>query len=98
MINLLFKDKNKIKIKKYSFYAFVKNLEKALMIAVMEITNDQIKGMKIGIGKTEKFSMKIIDFENLIVYGIIELAQIAPKDIRDDLRKNYDKLVDNSEN
>jgi len=78
------------KIEKYGFYAYIKGLEKGLGLVVLGIDTD-VSGVKLHIGKIERFSMKKTEFERLLNYDIIEFVDIVPKFVWKEYKKTYDK-------
>lgn len=80
----------KFDIKIHGFYAYIKGLEKGLGLVVFSI-GDTVDGVKLGIGKTEKFTMKRDEFDALLAYDAIEFVEVLPKFVWKDLRKTYNK-------
>lgn len=84
------KEKN-ILIQKYGFYAYLRGLEKGLGIIVLDVNETEIKGIKIGVGKSEKISLKKNIFESLISYDYIEFVELLPKKVWKEFLKIYEK-------
>lgn len=79
-----------IDIQKHQLYAYTKELEHGIGLVVFDIDKN-ISGVKIAMGKTERFSMSRESFESLIIYNKLELVETLPKNIWKDLKKNYNK-------
>lgn len=76
-------------VKKYAFYAYLKGLEKGLGLIVFDENNQKVSGVKIGIGKSEKFSFDRKTFEDLLAYEYIEYVELLPKSVWKEFKKIY---------
>jgi hypothetical protein len=84
-------NKKSICVKKYAFYAYLKGLEKGLGLIIFEENEQKVNGVKIGIGKTEKFSFDRKTFESLLAYEYIEYVESLPKNVWKEFKKIYDQ-------
>lgn len=91
MLKSIFKNKSTIKIKKHSFFAKTKNLNQGLGYIVLEVDENTVSGIQITQNKISKFSSKRVDFENHIIYKLIEFVEVLPNDVVVDFESKINK-------
>lgn len=83
-------EKIKKKIKKYGYYAFTKNLtENGLGLIVFDYTDENVSGIILRVGKSDYFNYKMLKFETMLVYNIIEYVELLPKTVWKEFYKTY---------
>lgn len=75
---------------KFGLYAITQKLEKGVALIVFDV-GEQISGVKLGVGKSEKFSLKRTDFENMVSHGLLEYIQLLPKTVWKQYKAVYNK-------
>lgn len=78
-------------IKKNGFYAYIKNLQDGLALIVLK-NDDLIEGVKLHVGKSERFSFTKEKFDSLLDFQIIEFVEILPRDVIKELQKVFKEV------
>lgn len=85
------REKKKFEVRKYGFYACLKDLEKCLGLLVFHVDESIVEGVKFAPASVSKFSVKKTYFETLLVYGLIEFVEILPKKAWKEYKSVYNK-------
>jgi len=84
-------EKKKQEVKKYGFYACLKDLDKCLGLLVFHIDSDVVEGVKFAPSSVSKFSVTKTYFETLLIYDLIEFVEILPRTAWKEYKAVYNK-------
>jgi hypothetical protein len=87
------KTKNVIHIIPYGYYAYTSKLNQGLGLLIIEKHEKTVSGLKLNIGKIQKFDMSILSFETLLAYNTIEFVEKVPKEVGNEMREMYKNIV-----
>ena len=87
------KTENVIHIIPYGYYVYTSKLNQGLGLLIIEKHEKTVSGLKLSIGKIQKFNMSILSFETLLAYNTIQFIEKVPKEVGKEMKQMYDNIV-----